>query len=479
MDVATRYARNGEVSIAYQVIGQGELDLLWVPGFASHVELYQAEPAIRAFQRRLASFARLIVFDKRGTGLSDPVAGVPSLEERMEDMRAVLDAVGSERPALFGISEGGPASALFAATYPERTRALIEYGTIARGRKDAQHPWGLSQDAYDKMNAALESWGEGRSLEAFAPSIQPNTVQRLAWAAFERAAASPAMARAIIRAWTDIDLEPILPLVRVPTLVLHRTGDFLDVEGGRYIAQQIPGARYVELEGCDHLPWIDFEPIADEIEEFLTGAHHAVPERALATVLFTDIVDSTRRAAELGDGPWRDLLDRHDALVRNELHRHDGREVKTTGDGFLTTFDGPAAAIRCARAIVEELRSLGLDTRAGIHTGECELRGDDVAGMAVHIGARIGALAAPGEVLVSGTVRDLVVGSGIEFADHGEHELKGVPGRWRVFAVADHHAPAGQATAGVLQQREPLFAALLRRAPAVSRVVLSATRRRR
>jgi len=434
VDAPTRYAQNGDVSIAYRVFGDAELDLLWVPGFVSHVELYEADPAIRAFMRRLASFARLIIFDKRGTGLSDPVAGVPSLEERTEDMLAVLDAAGSQRPALFGISEGGAASALFAATYPERTRGLIIYGTAARGGRDAEHPWGLSQNAYDKMFAALDAWGEGRSLDAFAPSIKANPVQRMAWGAFERAAASPGMARSIVRAWMDVDLEPILPLIRVPTLVMHRTGDFLDVVGGRYIGEHVPGARYVELPGDDHMPWIDFAPIVDEIEEFLTGARHsAEPERALATVLFTDIVDSTRKAAELGDRDWRGLLDRHDELVRAELRRHGGREVKATGDGFLATFESPAAAIRCAQEVATGVQALGIRTRAGIHTGECELRGDDVAGMAIHIGARIGALAGPDEVLVSGTVKDLVVGSGIEFEDLGSRELKGVPGEWRLY----------------------------------------------
>jgi class 3 adenylate cyclase len=437
----TRYAKSGDVNVAYQVVGDGSIDLLFAPGFVSHVDLYWTDPLLTSFMRRLASFSRLIIFDKPGTGASDPVASVPTLEERVEEMRAVLDAAGSERAALFGISEGGPMSALFAATYPDRISTLVIYGSFAK-LAPAPDYFPELQEEYDardlRAGVMVDSWGEGRGLDIFAPSYAGSTAIRSAWALFERAASSPAMIRALVEASRQVDVRAVLPTIAVPTLVLHRTGDSVaPVQLGRYIADHIPGARYVEVPGNDHVPWLgEPAPLLDEIEEFLTGNRHAPePDRVLATVLFTDIVGSTERAAELGDGRWRELLEAHDEIVRAQLDRFGGREVKTTGDGFLAAFDGPAKAIRCAAAINEGVQRLGIELRAGVHTGECERRGEDLAGLAVHIGARVGAKAAAGEVLVSSTVKDLVVGSGIAFEERGRETLKGVPGEWRLFAA--------------------------------------------
>ena len=437
----TRYAKSGDVNVAYQVVGEGPIDLLFAPGFVSHVDLYWADPMLTSFMRRLASFSRLIIFDKPGTGASDPVASVPTLEERVEDMRAVLDAAGSERAALLGISEGGPMSILFAATYPDRISTLVIYGSFAKQPADDYFP--EMREEYDaqqeRFDAIVDNWGEGRSLDMFAPSFAGSAAVRSNMALFERAAASPAMARAVGEAGRQVDVRAVLPTIDVPTLVLHRTGDsVVPAWHGPYLADHIPAARYAELSGDDHLPWLgDTEPLLDEIEEFFTGTRHArEPDRVLATVLFTDIVGSTERAAELGDGRWRELLEAHDELVRTELERFGGREVKATGDGFLAAFDGPAKAIRCAEAINEGVQRLGIELRAGVHTGECERRGEDLGGLAVHIGARVGAKAAAGEVLVSSTVKELVVGSGIKFEERGAETLKGVPGEWRLFAAA-------------------------------------------
>jgi pimeloyl-ACP methyl ester carboxylesterase/class 3 adenylate cyclase len=439
---STQYARRGDVNIAYQVVGEGPIDLLFAPGFISHVDLLWTEPMATSFFRRLASFSRLIIFDKPGTGASDPVARVPTLEERVEDMRTVLHAAGSERAALFGISEGGPMSALFAATYPDRIQTLVLYGSYANGEptlgEDPERQ-GESQEAAERIEHMVDHWGEGTAIDIFAPSIAGSLAMRSAYALFERAAASPAMVRALIEAARQVDVSAILPTIGIPTLVLHRTGDVpIPVEAGREIAEAVPGAQYVEFAGDDHVPWVgDSEPILEEVEEFITGTRHvAEPERVLATVMFTDIVGSTERAAQLGDRRWRELLERHDVLVRAHLELFDGREVKTTGDGFLAAFDGPAKAIRCASAINQEVGKLGIVTRAGVHTGECEQRGDDLGGLAVHIGARVGAKAKDGEVLVSSTVKELVVGSGIEFEDRGCETLKGVPEEWRLFAVS-------------------------------------------
>jgi class 3 adenylate cyclase len=429
----TQYARNGEVSIAYQVMGEGPLDLVIVPGFISHLDLDWTEPLLTRFLRRLASFSRLIRFDKRGTGLSDPVPGIPTLEERMEDVRAVMDSAGSERAALFGYSEGGPMAALFAATYPERTTALIMYGAFANGKA-------LADEAAKRVLDAIDNhWGEGAIVDVFAPSVAHEEVRRTFTGTYERASASPGMARALVEAVPETDVTPVLPNIRVPTLILHRRDEVMPVEQAREMGKLIPGARLVELEGVDHLPFIgDTDAIVDEVEEFLTGARHArEPERALATVLFTDIVGSTELAGRLGDSRWRELLENHNDIVRTQVEHFGGRAVKSTGDGFLSTFDGPAKAIRCACAIRGEVRRLGIEVRAGIHTGECEVMGDDVGGMAVHIGARVAAVAGSGEVGVSSTVKDLVVGSGIEFAERGTQSLKGVPGEWRPYSVAD------------------------------------------
>ncbi len=433
MPPRTQYAHNGDVSIAYQVLGEGPLDLIIVPGFVSHLDLDWSNPLATGFLHRLASFSRLIRFDKRGTGLSDPVPGVATLEDRMEDVRAVMDAVGSRRAALFGYSEGGPMAALFAATYPERTTGLIMYGSFASG---AATPAGVLRRLMDVIE---HHWGEGMLLDFFAPSVAHQDQIRALTGTYERAAASPGMARALIEALSQTDVTPVLSSIAVPTLVLHRRDEVISVEGARTLAREIPGARFVELDGIDHWPFLgDSDAIVDEVQEFLTGARHVrEPERALATVLFTDIVGSTERAAELGDARWRDLLERHDRVVRAQIDRLRGRTIKSTGDGVLATFDGPARAIRCAAAMATDVAELGVEIRAGIHTGECEFIGDDIAGMAVHIGARIAGLAAPGEVLVSSTVKDLVAGSGLDFADRATHALKGVPDEWRLYAASE------------------------------------------
>jgi class 3 adenylate cyclase len=439
----TQYARSGDVSIAYQVIGEGSRDLVLVAGFATHLELQWEAPIYRHFLERLASFSRVIAFDKRGTGLSDPVPEAPTLEQRIDDVRAVMDAAGSERAALFGISEGGPMCVLFGAAHPERASALVLYGAMARTTEAPDYPWANSAEALRESAAEFIApyWGQEASaiVELFAPSLAGNP-EVLDWnARFERMAASPAMIQQIFEMFLDIDVRDVLPTIHVPTLVLHRHSDrVVNRRAGQFLASQIPDARFVELPGIDHLPWAgDAESILGEIEEFLTGARSAPePDRVLATVMFTDIVGSTERAAELGDAHWRELLATHQETVRRELGAFRGREIKTLGDGYLATFDGPARAIRCGFALADSIRQLGLDLRIGLHTGEVELiGGDDVGGIAVHIAARIGALAGPGEVLVSSTVKDLVAGSGLEFEDRGTQPLKGVPDEWRLFAA--------------------------------------------
>ncbi len=436
----TRYALSGDAHIAYQVFGEGDLDLVFIPGFVSNIEHYWEMPRVPELLERLGSFARVVIFDKRGTGLSDPVAEPPPLEQRMDDMQAVMDAAGVERAALFGISEGGPASVLFAATYPDRTSALALYGSTPRFRTDSDISWGATDEQIELVLADVSGrWGQGALLEAFAPSTAGDPEMEEVWGRFQRAGASPAMARSVMAALFEIDVRDILPTIRVPTLILHRTGDLIaPVEGARLMAERIPEARLIEFEGSDHVPFTgDFEPVVDEMEEFLTGTRQPRPlDRILATVMFTDIVDSTRRASAAGDRRWRELISRHDQLTRRQLERFRGREVKTLGDGFLATFDGPARAIECACAIRDGVAPLGLEVRAGLHTGECELAGGDVRGMAVNIGARVGGLADPNEVLVSSTVKDLVVGADVEFAERGEHELKGVPGTWRLYAAS-------------------------------------------
>jgi class 3 adenylate cyclase len=436
-----RYARSGEVNIAYQVLGDGPIDLVYVMGWVSHLEAFWMDPGQERFFRRLASFSRLILFDKRGTGLSDRVAinQLPTLEERMDDVRAVMDAVGSKQAALFGVSEGGPMCALFSATYPQRTSALIMYGSYAKRVWDPEYPWAPTPEERQRWYDLLEQgWGGVVDIKTLAPTAAGDPRFREWWATYLRMSASPGAALALGRMNTQIDIRNVLPAIRVPTLILHRVGDRdIDVGGARYMAERIPRAKYVELPGDDHLPFVgDQESILDEVEEFLTGArHYYEPNRVLATVLFTDIVGSTERAATLGDRHWRELLELHNRLVRGQLERFGGREVDTAGDGFLATFDGPARAIRCAIACRDELAQAGIQVKAGLHTGECELVGDKVRGISVHIGARVASLAAPGEVLVSSTVKDLVAGSGLEFEERGTHQLRGVPGEWRLFAV--------------------------------------------
>jgi class 3 adenylate cyclase len=439
----TSYAKSGDVNVAYQVLGEGPPDLVYVWGWLSHLDFQWTDPTIASFLRRLASFSRLIMFDKRGMGLSDPVGSAPTFEERMDDIRAVLDAVGSERAALLGFSEGAALSVLFAASHPERTSGLILYDSVVVGAMaDEPDPnWVKSSKI---VLDTVDRWGEGETMKWIAPSLPRGGAQQRFWGAFERAAASPGMARGLWEAIQRADVRPVMPMVSVPTLVLHHADSSIPNSQGRLLAERIPGARYVELPGRDHIPGAgDPEAIAGEIEEFLTGTRAAgQPDRVLATVLFTDIVDSTRRTAEMGDSSWRELRERHDALVRSELERFGGREVKQTGDGFVASFDGPARAIRCACSIRAEARELGIELRAGLHTGECERIGDDLAGVAVHVAARVGAEAESGEVLVSGTVKDLVMGSGIDLADRGAHELKGVPGEWRLFAVGSEPGEA-------------------------------------
>jgi len=431
-----RYAKSEDVNIAYQVTGGGELDLVLVSGFFSHLEIQWEHPELARFLRRLGSFSRLIRFDKRGTGLSDRGVGLPDLETRMDDVRAVMDAVGSERAALFGYSEGGPMCALFAATYPERTRALVLYGTYAKRLRSEDYPWAPTweqrlADARDME----ENWGENVDLSTMLPRADP---AESAWFhRMARASLSPAGARDLILMNSKVDVREVLPSVQCPTLVFHRTGD-LDsrVDEGRYIAGRIPGARFVELPGDVHVPWADMDPMLDEMEEFLTGARPVpVGSRILATLLFTDIVGSTQMVQRLGDRAWADLLAEHHAAVRLELVRFSGDEIDTAGDGFLALFDGPARALRSALAIRDAVRALGLEIRAGVHTGEVERTADEIRGIAVHLAARVLAVAAPGEVLVSRTTHDLVEGSGVEFDDRGPHELKGIEGARRLYAV--------------------------------------------
>ena len=438
----TRYARSGDVSIAYQVVGDGPIDLVYVPGWISNVEMAWEEPSYARFLRRLASFSRLILFDKRGTGLSDrvPHDALPALEQRMDDVRAVMDAVGSERAALFGWSEGGTLVCLFSATYPARTAALVTFGIFAKRIWSPDYPWAPTPEAREAWLSSIPgSWGdELADVQTLAPSASNDTRFRRWLSAYFLQSASPGAAVALGRMNTQVDIRAVLPSIQSPTLVLQSVGDQeVNVAEARYIARLIPGARLVELAGAEHLPFTsEADAILDAIEEFLTGSPgQAETDRMLATVLFTDIVGSTEQAAAMGDRRWRDLLDSHDAVVRRELARYRGREVKRTGDGFLATFDGPARAIRCGVATSRAVGALGIEVRTGLHTGEIEVRGEDVGGIAVHLAARVMAAAAAGEVLVSSTVRDLVVGSGIQFEDRGERRLKGVPGTWRLYAV--------------------------------------------
>ena len=438
MTAPIRYARSGDVNIAYQVTGNGPFDLVFIHGFFSHLEIDWELPASRRVNERLGSFARLIRFDKRGTGLSDRNVGLPDLEARMDDVRAVMDATPSESAALFGYSEGGPLSILFAATYPERVRALVLYATYAkRSDPDDDYPWAPTSAERERVAVELEeSWGEDVDLSDMWPN--PDETEAAWFQRRSRASLSPAGARDLILMNSQMDVRDVLASIQCPTLVLHRTGDRdARVEEGRYIAQRIPGARFIELPGDDHTLVADPEVVLDEVEEFLTGLRPTPPTaRVLATIFFTDLVGSTQRAAALGDAAWVSLLAQHHATVRAELVRFEGEEIDTAGDGFLALFDGPARAIRCGLAIRDALHVLGLDVRCGVHTGEVEREpGSKPQGIAVHVGARIMGLAEGGEVLVSSTTHDLVAGSGLEFEDRGEHVLKGIDGPRRVFAT--------------------------------------------
>ena len=480
----TRYAKGPEGNLAYQVVGDGPMDLVVVPGWFSHVDMLWGDPGWASFVGQLASFARVILYDKLGTGLSDPVDGVPTLESRADDLRAVLDAASSDRAALFGFSEGGPISVLFAASYPERVRALVLYGVFAVGSMDDDGSPGRAKwiEHMTRVRASIDRWGEGRTIDWAAPSVSHSALYRRAAGALERAGLSPRMALLTWQAaLSQVDVRDILGSVRVPTLVLHRKDESIPVEYGRELAAKIPEARLVELDGVDHWPGVgDIKSITGEVEEFLTGQRHEhAVDRVLATVLFTDIVDSTRRATELGDQRWRELLERHDEITRAEITRFQGRVIKHTGDGFLATFDGPTRALRCATTLAERMPELGIDVRSGLHTGECEPRGDDIGGIAVHIGARIAALANAGEVLVSSTVKDLVNGSGIAFQDRGTHVLKGIRGEWRLYTPAGRDDPIENLPATPQKAVQDRFADHLTRRPAVGRMLLLMARQRR
>jgi class 3 adenylate cyclase len=412
-----------------------------IPGYVTHIELAWEHPPEARFLEALASFARVITFDRRGSGLSDPVSEPPTLEERMDDVRAVMDAAGVNTAALIGISEGVTMGILFAATYPDRVTALVCSGGMARSTWAEDYPWANTAEALQEagFELLLPHWGDGSTVDIAAPSVADDPSVREFFGRLQRSTASPGMITGLVQMFLDLDVRHVVPSVHAPVLVLHRTRDRLvNIGNGRWLADHLPNARLVELDGDDHLPWYETpEEWIGEVQEFLTGAR-AEPdaERILATVLFTDIVESTRIAADLGDTRWRGLLERHHELVREALSYHRGREVKTIGDGFLATFDGPARAIRCAREIVASADQLGIKIRAGLHTGECELLGDDIGGIAVHIAARVSALAHADEILVSRTVRDLVAGSGLNFEDRGCHVLKGVPDAWQLLAVS-------------------------------------------
>jgi pimeloyl-ACP methyl ester carboxylesterase len=434
MAVETRYVTSGEVFVAYQISGQSAPDLLMTPGFVSHLEQIWENPNASRFFNGLGAFSRLIRFDKRGTGLSDRGVGVPHIDERIDDIRAVLDAAGSQHAVLFGLSEGGPMSVLFAATYPERVAGLILFGTYAR-TVGASVP---QDDLSAAERAVRADWGTGKGLRNFFPSAADNPAAVQSYAKFERLSASPTDVINLMRMNREIDVRSILPTIRVPTLVIHRRDDVrVRSLAGRELADNIPGARYLELPGVDHPPWADDQArVIDEVRQFIGAAPGAVEtDRVLSTVLFTDIVDSTRQAEAAGDRQWRSTLEAHHAAVREQLQRHRGREVKTTGDGFLALFDGPARAVRCAQEIVKAVRPLDIEIRAGVHTGEVEMMGDDVGGIAVHIAARVAGRAHASEVLASTMVKDLVAGAGLKFVDQGLAELKGLAEPMRLFSA--------------------------------------------
>lgn len=439
MTPQTHYTLAGNVSIAYQVIGEGPIDLVLVPGWVSNIEIFWEEPAMARFLRGLASFSRLILFDKRGTGLSDRVTDTPTLEERMADVCAVMDAVNSERAAIVGYSEGGPMSALFAATYPQRTIGLVMIGSYARRTCTSDYPWGPEQAESKKfIDTLAATWPSDKLLEVRAPSMVGNEAFTHWWLRYLRMSASPHAAEAMTRANEKIDVRHILPSITVPTLVIHATGDqTLEIGHGRYIAAHIPGAKFLEINSNDHLPWLEgADKTLRHTQEFLTGnLPQKAINRVLSTIVFTDIVGSTLLAAEQGDRNWNDLEAAHEKITRQELASYNGREINTTGDGFVLAFEGPASAVRCAQAIRDAVAEIGMNIYAGVHSGECEIVDTKYVGMALNIAARILALAPPGEILVSRTVKDLVAGSGLKFEDFGVHQLKNIEDDWQLYRV--------------------------------------------
>jgi class 3 adenylate cyclase len=441
MAAETRYAKSGDLHIAYRTLGTGPIDLVLIEQWFSNVEIERDVPPLARFNDRLAAFGRVILFDKRGVGLSDPVptTAMPPIEEWMDDLRAVMDAVGSERAAVIAGMAGGFMASVFAATYPDRMLSLVLVDAFARLHPTEDYPWGsAADDTGGRLDAIESGWGGGAMLPLFAPALADDVALRTSWGRYERHSVSPGTARVMVPLIEAMDIRPILPAIRVPTLVISHADAPVSSRHGRYLAEHIPGATYVELPGESSLIWAgDQDALVGEIQQFITGARPAAePDRVLATLMFTDIVGSTDLAASIGDARWRDTLAEHNRLVRQQLERFRGREIKTTGDGFLAMFDGPARAIRCADAIRTVLEPVDIGVRAGLHTGEVDVEGVDLGGIAVHIAARVMAMAGPGETLVSSTVKDLVVGSGIVFDDRGEHELKGVPGGWHLFAVA-------------------------------------------
>lgn len=437
----THYALSDGVHIAYQTLGEGPRDLVFVPGFVSNVEHWWEEPAAARFLERLATFSRLILFDKRGTGLSDRVADVAVLERRIDDLKAVMDAVGAERAVVVGASEAGPTAALFAATHPERVSALVLVGAMARWTSAPDYPWARSALTYQMVMRTMQaSWGTGISMPLYAPSRWADAGLRAWWARLERTGASPGALRTLLEANMRLDVRPILPSIRVPTLVMHSAKDrAVKVGGSRYIASAIPDAKFVELPGGDHVFFgADADALLAEIQEFVTGVRPVPePDRVLATVLFTDLVGSTELLSGVGDQRWRAILAGYQRIARTEFSRFGGREIDNPGDGFLASFDGPARAVRCALAIRGALRSIELSVRQGLHTGEVEIAGPKLEGLAVHVGARVAGAAGAGEIIVSSTVRDLVTGSGLRFSDRGMHQLKGVPDMWHLYAVEE------------------------------------------
>lgn len=476
----TRYARRADgVNIGYQTLGTGPAALVWCWGWISHLDLQWANAELARWFERLAAFCRLVIYDKPGTGVSDPIMHVATLEERVEDVRVVMDAAGIEHAAILGESEAGPVAAMFAATYPERTDALITWGSIASGQPDDDElalyggrP-GESTLTFERLQDCVDHWGEGRTVDVLMPSVASPITRRLT-GTYERSSVSPGMARGLLDALAKLDVRSALATISAPTLVMHRRGDVVPIAHGRLLADRIPGARMIEFPGSDHAMWTQNpDAIAGEIEQLLTGSRAAPkPERVLATVLFTDIVDSTRRAAEVGDAAWRRVLEQHDELVHEQVVRTGGRVVKSLGDGILAVFPGPARAIACAQALVGAVAELDLALRAGVHTGECEVLDEDIGGMAVHIGARVAAMAGAGEIVVSQTVVDLVVGSGLKFSYRGEHELKGVPGAWRLYSVSADGAKERtrvEAPSAYMTGADRLAVRLARRAPGAMR----------